>query len=178
MSSPESRTKQKSMKTAYLKRAEALISAVMLLLLTIRLDSVPPLWWDEGWTLSVARNWVETGRYTRLLAGHFVPPGLEAAPTLTGSVYVAFQLFGVGVIQGRVVGVLYTLATLVVMYLLARRLYDRKIALAMLLILTFTPAYTELIPVYFGRQVLGEMPALCFLLLGHETFLGTERRHI
>src|SRR5690349_24967299 len=98
------------MKTPQLQKAETLVSAAMLFLLTIRLDSVPPLWWDEGWTLSVARNWVETGRYMRLLAGYFVPPGLEAAPTLTGSVYVAFQLFGVGVIQGRVVGVLYTVA--------------------------------------------------------------------
>ena len=23
--------------------------------------SAPPLWWDEGWTLSLARNWVERG---------------------------------------------------------------------------------------------------------------------
>src|ERR1041385_1891173 len=54
------------------------VTAFSLFLLTVSLDSVPPLWWDEGWTLSVARNWVETGRYQRLLAGHLVPHGLEA----------------------------------------------------------------------------------------------------
>ena len=63
------------------------------------------------------------------------------------------------------VAVLYTLATLSVIYYLARRLYDRKIALTTLLILTFTPAYIELIPVYFGRQILGEMPRNVFLVV-------------
>ena len=153
------------------------VAAFSLFLLTVSLDSVPPLWWDEGWTLSVARNWLETGHYQRLLAGHLVPHGLEAAPTVTGSIYIAFQLFGIGVFQARMVGVLYTLATLWVAYYLACRLYDRKIALTTLLILTFTPAYIELIPAYFGRQVLGEMPAMCFLLFGYATFLIVLRRH-
>jgi 4-amino-4-deoxy-L-arabinose transferase-like glycosyltransferase len=159
------------MKKTRLVGAEALVSVVILFLVSVRLGTVPPLWWDEGWTLSVARNWIETGRYQRLSTGQLVPHGLEAAPTITGSIYIAFQLFGVGVFQARIVGVLYTLATLLVIYYLARRLYNRKIALATLLILTFTPAYSELIPAYIGRQVLGEMPAMCFLLLGYACFM-------
>ena len=107
-----------------------------------------------------------------------VPHGLGAAPTLTGSIYIAFQLFGVGAFQARMVGGLYTLASLVVIYYLARRLYDRKITVSTLLILTFTPAYSELIPVYFGRQVLGEMPAMFFLFVGYASFLLLLRRHI
>lgn len=153
-------------------------AGAMLFLAVTRLDRVPPLWWDEGWTLSVARNWLETGHYMRLLAGTLVPHGLEAAPTLTGAVYLAFKFFGIGVVQARMVGVLYTVAALTVFYLLARGLYDRKIALAALLISTFTPSYIELIPVYFGRQVLGEMPAMCFLFLGYGAFLVLQGRHI
>jgi 4-amino-4-deoxy-L-arabinose transferase-like glycosyltransferase len=114
------------MKKTYLLGTEILISMVILFLATIRLESVPPLWWDEGWTLSIARNWYETGNYNRLLAGHLAPRGLEAAPVVTGSIYLAFQLFGVAVFQARMVGVLYTLATLLTVYYLARRLYNRE----------------------------------------------------
>jgi hypothetical protein len=62
------------------------ISLTALFASLFRLDSVPPLWWDEGWTLSVARNWLEHGHYGRLLAGDFVPPGLQAAPVVTDCV--------------------------------------------------------------------------------------------
>jgi 4-amino-4-deoxy-L-arabinose transferase-like glycosyltransferase len=162
---------EESVKRSSLIGAEALISAAILFLATVRLESVPPLWWDEGWTLSVARNWLETGQYKRLLNGHLVPHGLEAAPTLTGTIYLAFKLFGIGVVQARMIAVLYTLPTLLILYYLARRLYNRKIAVATLLILLLTPAYIELVPIYTGRQVLAEMPAMFFLLFGYAAFL-------
>ena len=42
--------------TSYLR---FLVTALLILLaLEINLESTPALWWDEGWTLSVARNWV------------------------------------------------------------------------------------------------------------------------
>ena len=161
-----------------IKRYEIALTAIILFLTFFRLDAVPPLWWDEGWTLSVARNWFETGHYKRLLEGQLSPRGLEAAPTVTASVYLAFQLFGVGVVQARMVGIVYTFATLLVVYYLARRLYNREIALATLLVLSFTPSYVELVPMYAGRQVLAEMPAIFFLLLGYASFLLAFHRHM
>src|SRR5258706_8817372 len=86
--------------------------------LNVRLESVPPLWWDEGWTLSVARNWAEIGHYGRLLAGQPVPRGIDAAFHVTGAVALSFSLFGVGIVQARMVEVLITVATLLVMYYL------------------------------------------------------------
>ena len=166
------------MKKPYLFRAEALTAAAISFFTTVRLESVPPLWWDEGWTLSIARNWLETGQYKRLLEGQLAPRGLEAAPTMTGSVYLAFQLFGVNIVQARMVGVLYTLATLLVIYYLARRLYNRKIAVATLLVVSVLPGYAELIPMYLGRQVLAEMAAMCFLLLGYVFMITTLPRHL
>ena len=144
---------------------------VILLLAMVRLESVPPLWWDEGWTLSIARNWFETGQYKRLLDARLSPGGLEAAPAVTGSIYLAFRVLGVGIIQARVVGVLYTVGGLLVVYYLARRLYNLNVAVAVLAVLTVLPAYIELIPMYLGRQVLGEMPALFFLLIGYAWFM-------
>ncbi len=132
-----------------------------------RIDSVPPLWWDEGWTVSIARNWLEQGQYVRLLKGQVVSAGLGASPTVIAPIYLSFRLFGVGVTQARMVGALFTLISLALIYCIARRLYNPSIALASVLVLAFLPAYIELFPPYEGRQVLAEMPALCFLLAGY-----------
>src|SRR5881296_741032 len=115
--------------------AGALLTLVLLLLATINLTSVPPLWWDEGWTLTVARTWVEQGHYGRLLAGQLAPPGLEAAFPVTASIALSFRLLGIGVWQGRLVGVFFTLGALALICYLASRLYDRSVAIGTLAVL-------------------------------------------
>jgi len=146
--------------------------------LTVRLESVPPPWWDEGWTLSVARNWAEIGHYGRLLVGQPVPRGIDAAFHVTGAVALSFWLFGVGIVQARLVEVVITVATLVLMYHLVRRIYNRSIALGSLFVMTLLPAYIDLFPLYIGRQVLGEMPAMFFLLAGYIAMLSVPRHPV
>jgi len=63
-------------------RAALLIAAATLLIGLWNLEG-PEFWWDEGWTLSVARNVVERGHYGRLLDGQPAPGGLEASPVVT-----------------------------------------------------------------------------------------------
>ncbi len=163
------------MKIQISRWCELIFVVIFLFAAFFRLDAVPPLWWDEGWTLSVARNWLERGHYGRLLGGQLVSPGLEAWPTVTASVYLSFRAFGIGVVQGRMVGVVFTLATVTLLYYLALHLYNRAIALGTLLVITLMPAYVGLFPIYLGRQVLGEMPALFFLLSGYVCFLFANR---
>ena len=55
-------------------RAALLIAAAMLLIGLWNLEG-PEFWWDEGWTLSVARNVVERGHYGRLLDVNRRPAG-------------------------------------------------------------------------------------------------------
>src|SRR5437870_10861170 len=88
---------------------------------TVNLESAPPIWWDEGWTMSVARNWIERGFYGRLLEGEPAQPGPEAHLTVTALIALSFHLFGVGVWQARTVGLIFTLGALVVIYLLSKR---------------------------------------------------------
>src|SRR5690349_1051953 len=102
----------------------------------------PTIGWDEGWTLSVARNWVERGHYGRLLDGQLAPPGLEAAFPVTAPVALSFELFGVGIWQGRLFGVLCTIAALALMYYLALRLYNRSVAIGTLFVLLLLPMHT------------------------------------
>ena len=148
----------------------------MVVALTINLQSTPPPWWDEGWTMSVARNWVASGNYGRLLDGQPVARGLEAAFPVTAIVALSFRLLGIGIIQARLVAVIFTLAALVLLYGLARRFYDRSIAIATLLVLIFMSSQVEINPLIAGRQVLGEIPALCFLLAGYLCFILAEKR--
>ena len=163
------------MKIRLSRWCEVVLVVILLFAAFFRLNAVPPLWWDEGWTLSVARNWLEHGHYSRLLAGQLTSSGLQASPTVTASVYLSFRLFGIGVIQARVVGVVFTVACLALIYYLVSRIYNQSIALGTLLVLTFLPAYIELFPIYMGRQVLGEMAALFFLVAGYACILGVPR---
>lgn len=142
----------------------------------IHIESFPPLWFDEGWTVCVARTWVELGHYGCLLRGEPAPPSLAAHFPVVASVAVSFSLFGVGVWQTRLVGLLYTFCAFLLLYALARRLYGRTVAIAALVLLIMVPLKWSIHPLYIGRQVLGEMPLLCFLLAGYLCFLRSSHR--
>jgi dolichyl-phosphate-mannose-protein mannosyltransferase len=131
----------------------------------------PAMWWDEGWTLSVARNWVERGHYGRLFEGRLATNGLEASLPVTGSVALGFRLFGVGIWQGRLPGVVAMVAALALMYFLAARLYNRRVAIGTMGVLLLMPMHPQLHPLVMGRQVLGEMHMFCFLLAGYAALL-------
>lgn len=135
-----------------------------------RLDALPA-WWDEGWTLSVARTWVERGFYGRLIDGQLTGPGLQAAFPVTAPVALSMQLFGVGIWQGRLFSVLCALAALGLLYLLTAAIYDRPTARAALFVLLLTTVRPHLHPILIGRQVLAETPMLAYLLVGYCTLL-------
>jgi dolichyl-phosphate-mannose-protein mannosyltransferase len=161
----------------YLRLVTLLLSGVLLVLaLTINLESAPPLWWDEGWTLSVARNWVKLGHYGRLLDGHPAPRGLEAAFPVTASVALSFRLLGVGIVQARLVAVVYTLAAFALLYELARRFYNRSVGIATLFALILVNGQEDINPLIEGRQILAEVPALVFVLAGYLCFILAEKR--
>ena len=127
----------------------------------------PGMWWDEGWTLSVARSWAETGRYVRLRDGAPAATGLEASFLVTLPVGLSMRLLGVGLWQGRIFGVLCMDAALLLLAVLAARLYDGKVAVATVAAaLLFTP-HPQLNPLLLGRQVLAEIPMLAYLLGGY-----------
>ena len=142
------------------------------------LESLPPFWFDEGWTTCAARTWVEQGHYGCLLQGEPASPALSAHFPVVVSVAASFRLFGVGVWQARMVGLLYTYGAFLLLYYLADRLYGRKVALATLVLVILFPLKWQIHPLIVGRQVLGEMPMLFFLLAGYSCFLQTERHRI
>lgn len=141
-----------------------------------RLESFPPLWFDEGWTVCVARTWVEQGHYGCLLRGEPAPPSLAAHFPVVASVAASFKLFGIGIWQARAVGLLYTFSAFLLLYVVARRIYNRSVAIAALMLLILVPLKWSIHPLFIGRQVLGEMPMLCFLLAGYACALRIDSR--
>jgi hypothetical protein len=125
------------------------------------------MWWDEGWTLSVARHWVEDGHYGRLRDGQRIAPGLEASFVTTVPVGVTMRLLGVGVWQGRVFGVLCSAAVTLLLAALAARLYNSRVAVATVVAALLLSIHPQIHPLLQGRQVLGEMPMLMYLLAGY-----------
>jgi 4-amino-4-deoxy-L-arabinose transferase-like glycosyltransferase len=145
---------------------------LLFVLLTWNLASPSP-WWDEGWTLTVARNLAEHGHYGRMLNGQLTADGMNAAYTVTVPVALSFKLFGVGIWQGRLFGVFCTIGALLLMYWLARQIYNRGIAASTLFVLLLMPMHPLLHPIINGRQVMAEMPMLFYLLAGYALFLVT-----
>jgi hypothetical protein len=163
----------------YLQKRSTIAFVLSLILLLIvgfyRLETVPSLWWDEGWTLSVARNWVVMDHYGRLNAGEPVSAQLSASFPVVASVAASFKIFGVGVWQGRLPGVLITLVTVLLFYRLTSQLYSRRIAagaVGVLLLMSISPDANFML---VGRQVLAEMHSLFYLLAGFALFWGALR---
>jgi 4-amino-4-deoxy-L-arabinose transferase-like glycosyltransferase len=153
-----------------------LACCLVVFLLTVHLESVPPLWWDEGWTLTVARSLAEFGHYGRFLAGQPTVRGLEAAFPMTGTVALSFHLFGVGIYQARIVAVIITLIALAILYQLARAFYGRDIGVVAVAVVVCLAGHVELNPLISGRQLVGEMPALLFLLTGYLCLMAAAKR--
>ena len=158
--------------------AAFLLCVLLAAMLLIRATDAPPIWFDEGVILSVARNWSETGLYGLQENGRMVAPDLLSTglPAVL-PIALSFRLLGVGAWQGRLPGALFVVAAMAASYILARRLYNQKVGLATLAVQLLVSATNEhLHPVLLGRQALGEMPAVAYLLGGYVCLAFMSRR--
>jgi hypothetical protein len=107
--------------------------------------------------------------------GELIPPRLAAAFPHTSSVALSFQLFGVGIWQGRLPGVVYMLLALVMLAVLAWWLYRPSVAVGALVLLLLLTPHPLLHPVFVGRQVLAEQLMLALLLAGYVALFASLR---
>ncbi len=154
------------MSTPKSSRVIFLVFATLAIALFANLDRTPPPWWDEGWTLVVAKTWALHGYYARLLNGNLAPAGLSAQPPTTALVALAFRVFGIGLLQARLVVASITLLSLAVLYSLISRLFDRRMALATLAVGCLMSMHPQANPITMGRQVLAEPLMLLLLVVG------------
>jgi 4-amino-4-deoxy-L-arabinose transferase-like glycosyltransferase len=134
-------------------------------LVLINLESYPATWFDEGQYLHVPKALLQHGVYADWSSDgpRYFGPTTAAGPTVLLPIAAMFQVAGIGLLQARLIMAVYLLACLALCYLVTRRLYTPAIALlATALLLSSRGAWT----LNWGRQVLGEIPTLTFLLAG------------
>lgn len=136
---------------------------IVLLLVFYNLPNYPRPWFDEGSHLHVPKSLVKFGVYADYSSEGFryYGPTIGVGPTVMLPIAAMFKLFGIGLLQARLVMAFYLLLTLFMFYALVRELGGHKLALLSLLILVSTRSVLLL---ETGRQVLGEVPGFFFLL--------------
>jgi len=126
----------------------------------------PRPWFDEGEHLRVPKTLVEYGKYAVWSAAGFryFGPTIGVGPTVLLPIALVFQIFGVGLVQGRAVILVYLGVVLALYWLYSLKLW--KSALFSTFALAFLCAVPGIELITLGRQVLGEVPALAFFLGG------------
>jgi 4-amino-4-deoxy-L-arabinose transferase-like glycosyltransferase len=144
------------------------LCAVLTLALTWNLSAYPAPWFDEGHHIAAAATLARHGVYGAPQAGAIVPfdPAVLVGPPIILPVAASFAVFGVGVLQARIVMVLFALCAAWVLWRTARHLVgDRAALLAMAVVVAGTPEPFASF-VFMGRHMVGEVPALGFFLAG------------
>ena len=152
-----------------------LLGALILIGSFYNLANYPTIWWDEAIFSEAAANLVQHGRYAftvqspnQLVDFDF---RISAGPAVILPVALAYKLFGVSLLSGRLVAGAYLVLTFLALFLGARRLWGPVTAL-----LAVALAFLGTDVFYWGRSVLGDIPALglflcatCFLIRGLES---------
>ena len=137
------------------------------------LTTRPKIFYDEGLTIEVARNFQLFGKPDVLTS----PGQFSGVPYVTGSTGFPvslplagfFSFFGFGLTQARIYALGWLILFFVVTFFFSRKVFGPFASISSLALLTtFPPLYDS------GRRVLGEIPGFSFLLLG--TYLLFYRR--
>lgn len=126
-----------------------------------KLSESPQTWTDEGLIIQTSQNLVGQGKY-----GFQIAPGKIISPSFISTSYpvtypiaLSFSIFGISLINARYIMALYILSLLAVSFLFLRGRSREEVIWSLLLVSTFPPLYGQ------GKNVLGEVPGLVFILL-------------
>jgi 4-amino-4-deoxy-L-arabinose transferase-like glycosyltransferase len=142
---------------------------VVVALASWHFKTVPVTWYDEGINLQAARTLARTGQYGLVYAQdvRLFDLQLTTGPTVIAPIALVFKMFGVGLAQGRVVMVGYTVLAALGLYRLGRLLYGTSVAALAVLVLCATDRASPGVT----RDVVGEVAALAFFFWGAALFV-------
>lgn len=151
----------------------ALIVGVFLLAL-VNLPFSPGTWFDEGSHLHVPKTLLLYGVYADISSEgyRYYGPTIGIGPTVMLPIALVFELFGIGLLQARLVIVGYLFIALVAGYAFTRRLHGPLVALLAITLMLASRTFAYPGAIEYGRQVLGEIPGMAFLLLGMLAWLA------
>jgi len=127
------------------------------------LANYPTIWWDEAIFSETAANLSQHNRYAFTEQSPDQLKDLDfrisVGPAVILPVALAYELLGVSLVSGRLVAGAYIVLAFLALFLAARRLWGEGTALlAVALALLGTDVF------YWGRSVLGDIPALGLFL--------------
>lgn len=167
LTEPNIKQRTAGLQAAALLRAAARYAAVIVLvfLALYHLADFPSTWFDEGSHLHVPKTLVRFGMYADYSSEGFrhYGPTIGVGPTVMLPIAAMFRAFGIGLLQARLVMVLYLLAAVYAFYRLAHQLGGARLAWVATALLVASRGVSLL---EYGRQVLGEVPGLFFVLAG------------
>ena len=128
------------------------------------LTRFPAPWFDSGSHLHVPKTLVKYGVYADISSEGFryYGPTIGVGPTVMLPIAGIFKLFGIGLLQARMVIVLYLLAAVNTFYRLVKHLAGKWTAWAALALMLSSRSVLFL---QYGRQLLGEVPGIFFIFL-------------
>jgi 4-amino-4-deoxy-L-arabinose transferase-like glycosyltransferase len=94
--------------------------------------------WNEGWYSLIAKNYF-SGSLWEQIAYPGGGPFASAPPFFSYAVYASFKIFGISDISARLVSILSEIIALSGVYILAKELYDERIADIATIIFLFIP---------------------------------------
>jgi hypothetical protein len=155
----------KSRRTLAFPAGWLILGAVLGVACFYNLENYPTIWWDEAIFSETAANLSQTGRYAFTVQSPDQLADLDyrisVGPAVILPVALAYRVFGVELLSGRFVAAAYLLFAFLALFLCARRLWDSRTAL---LAGAFALLGTDVL--YWGRSVLGDVPALGLFLCG------------
>ncbi len=143
--------------------------ALVVFFSSYRLFESPETWMDEGLIIQSAQGLLETGKVSLPVApGVYEPLGyISTGAPITLPLAGVFAVFGVSIEAARLVMLAFLLSFYIALWFYARKALGTTSAwLAFFLLVFFAPIYGN------GRNVLGEVPGLLFILLALIPLLG------
>jgi len=130
-----------------------------------RLVDYPLIWYDDGVYLHIPKTLVLHGVYADYSSEGFryYGPTIGVGPTVLLPIAAVFKVAGIGLLQARLVMVVYLLAAIVMFWRLAGWLGGRRLAWVATALLISSRGVGL---IQYGRQVLGEVPGFFFLAIG------------
>ncbi|MDX1377889.1 MAG: glycosyltransferase family 39 protein [Anaerolineales bacterium] len=128
------------------------------------LTSFPAPWFDEGSHLHVPKTLVQHGVYADISSEGFryYGPTIGVGPTVMLPIAAVFKLFGIGLLQARLVMVFYLVAAVYVFHRLVEHLSGKWIAFVAVALMLSSRSVLFL---EYGRQLLGEVPGFFFIVI-------------
>ena len=141
----------------------ALLCILILVGSFYNLANYPTIWWDEAIFSETAANLAQHDRYAFTVQSpnqfHDLDFRISVGPAVILPVALAYKLWGVSLVSGRLVAGAYIVLTFLALFLVVRRLWGESAALlAVALALLGTDVF------FWGRSILGDIPALGLFL--------------